>query len=95
MFHVEHRALHISKQPDLKEAVEFQGLEYRHFDYTAFYEEDNLLGMWRRIFLVCHDYKPGLILLQFEHEECVNDRELAHLKTIGLTLQIYGKNYTT
>ena len=83
------RILHISKNNSLEEPLLKKGFEYRHFNYTNFYP-DEFLDMYQRIFNICVEYKPHLILLQFEHEQCVNETELSALKQFAVTLSIYG-----
>jgi DNA polymerase elongation subunit (family B) len=82
------KILHISQKVD--EAFTKKGFMYRHFNYYPFFEDDDILGMWNRLVYLCSQYKPDLILVHFEHDDCMNDYEEAQLKKFGITLKVYG-----
>lgn len=82
------KILHIAQKPD--EAFAKKGFMYKHFNYYNFYLDDDIMGMWQRLMQLCRQYSPDLILVNFEHEDCMNDYEEAQLKTFGITLKVYG-----
>lgn len=83
------RILHISEKDERKE-FERKGFHYKHFNYMAFYEEDDIMGMWDRISSICHSFQPHLIIVNFKHDDCMNDYEHACLQKFGITLKVYG-----
>lgn len=84
------KVFYISNINDLRDKFVERGHEYRFFDYSSFYEQDNILGMWSRLFTLLDSIKPELILLNFKHPNMINDNEIKTLSKFGIVLMIHN-----
>jgi hypothetical protein len=82
------RVLQISETNTLEKPFLKINVRYKHFNYKPFLDNDNLIGMWERLQVICLNYKPDIILLNFKDEDCINDRERAMIQTFAVVIDI-------
>lgn len=88
MANIKKRILHISETNTLEEPFLKKKFQYKHFNYKPFFDEDNIIGMWSRLQILCLTYGPDIIILNFKHEDCINEREREMLNKFAVVLDI-------
>lgn len=82
------KCFYLSNIDDCKEPFTGKKWEYKFFDYSYFYEQDNIIGLWQRVVAMVYIFKPDLILLNFKHPNMINDYELKTLSTFAVVVII-------
>lgn len=75
------------KRIDGKDLIS-QDVHYFFFNTKSFVEEDDILGMWQRIFHLLPQKKPTIILLQLHKPNMVNEHEFKELLNFGIVLKL-------
>lgn len=70
------------------ESIKKQGAWYKFFYTVPFLEEDDLIGMWSRIFYIVEKEKPNIIILDLHKPDMVNENEMDFLRNFGIVLKL-------
>jgi hypothetical protein len=81
------KILYISDKP-LKRLFFKCFIQYKFFDYSNFKKEDNIIGMYQRLFTLCCFFNPHIIILKFNHTDMINEGEKKQLRKFGIVLEL-------
>lgn len=65
-----------------------QGAEYIFFPTKPFLEDDNIIGMWDRIFGQLSKKRADIILVHLHKPNMINDYEEEKLRKFGIVLKL-------
>lgn len=89
------RIFHIGYKKLDEENLKGQNVEYTFFNSKSFIDEDNIIGMWDRIFHLLESAKSTtshIILFEVYKPGLINSREEENLRRFGLVIKLpYGR----
>lgn len=71
--------------PDIKEIF--------FFSYSRYLKKDDIISMWQKIFLFCHEKQPEFIILKFKAKDMMNDHEYDQLCKFGVVLNLTDEQF--